>query len=394
MFDNFGAGELFMLAVFALLFFGPERLPQMGAKLGQWLGKLTQQSKLFMNQWREEALVIHEAVEEVRGIRDEIAATQRQLADTMKSAQSDVNQSLDEVKGALGGSNATLESLAAAAKDQERTRQLEQAAPKAHGEQEAIEKTQAILANVQAQLTGAQIPAGTEHPQEPSPTLEPQQLDPLAQLERAKMEWRDRLAATPPAQNVLGSRVVQEPTASKPKGPTASERTAQVMERMRRQMAGEPVDDLETLVAPPPLEPTAALTPQEPPIQTQPAAPSEPTAPAGVQDPAGVEQAPEDEWTRTRNLILEGMKGKTGPVQIKSASAPPEAAPKKEAVRLPEIATVVSDNGTQTKIVELNGQVASLQDEIQSLRKALEALRAEMLLKTALPTRAPTRIEE
>ena len=40
MLDNFGMGEFLMLALFALLFFGPERLPQIGAQLGKWLSKL------------------------------------------------------------------------------------------------------------------------------------------------------------------------------------------------------------------------------------------------------------------------------------------------------------------------------------------------------------------
>ena len=50
MLDNFGMGEFFVLALFALLFFGPERLPQIGAQLGRWLSKLTGYSRAFMTQ--------------------------------------------------------------------------------------------------------------------------------------------------------------------------------------------------------------------------------------------------------------------------------------------------------------------------------------------------------
>ncbi len=110
MFDNFGLSEFITLAIFALLFFGPERLPQMGAKLGQWLAKLTKQSRTFMYQWQEEALVIYDAVEEVRGIRDEIVAARNELAGTMSSAQSDITGSLDDVKGTLSGSQVSTSS--------------------------------------------------------------------------------------------------------------------------------------------------------------------------------------------------------------------------------------------------------------------------------------------
>lgn len=406
MFDNLGVGEFFMLAVFALLFFGPERLPQMGAKLGQWLGKLTQQSKLFMNQWREEALAIHDAVEEVRGIRDEIVAAQRQLAETMDSARGDITESLDEVKGTLGGSKTSLASLAVAAKAEERARQIEAEEKKAHGEQEAIEKTQAILANVQAQLADARPTAGVESLQEPPPIVQPpsseakEELDPLAQLEQAQAAWRETLASparskeTPrpyeaqeptvepptrsiPVLNTSGSRAVQDPGASKPKGPSATERTAQVMERMRRQLAGEAVEDLEALVA------SSLPTPSESPEQ------SVSSTPAKLPDAGKAE----DEWTRNYNLIQEALKGKPKEPQSPPSGTLAAQPPASEMTAEKTPSPVPTDNGTQARIVELNGQVASLQNEIQSLKKALESLRAEMLLKTALSVQPSARID-
>ncbi len=368
MFDNLGMGEFLVLAFFALLFFGPERLPQMAAKLGEWLGKLTYQSKLFMNQWREEALVIHDAVEEVRGIRDEIMAAQRQLTDTMNSARGDIDESLSEVKETVGGSRASIESLAAAAKEEERQRALQSLDQKARGEEEAIEQTQAILARAQAQLTDDPLADGAGIPQEPFQTQTPAaieataqaELDPRAQIEQATAAWRETLAAParpqetpapveaqpPVAEQRVKSGVlpgafvaqsVHDPNANRSHGLSAAERSAQIMERMRRQMAGEPVDDLESLLTPPPA----------PEAEGQPAAPDQ----------------QEDEWTRNRNLIHEALRGK----------------PKEAPVVVPG-----ADNGTQLKIGELDGQVASLQNEIQVLKKALESLRAEMLLKTAL----------
>jgi len=101
MFDNFGLGEFFFLALLALLFFGPERLPQIGARLGRWVGNLTQYSKAFMTEWREEALAIHDAVEEVKGIRDEIVAAQREISGTLDTAREDMVDGLDAAKEAV-----------------------------------------------------------------------------------------------------------------------------------------------------------------------------------------------------------------------------------------------------------------------------------------------------
>jgi Sec-independent protein translocase protein TatA len=101
MFDNFGLGEFFFLALLALLFFGPERLPQIGARLGRWVGNMTQYSKAFMTEWREEALAIHDAVEEVKGIRDEIVAAQREISGTLDTARGDMVEGLDAAKEAV-----------------------------------------------------------------------------------------------------------------------------------------------------------------------------------------------------------------------------------------------------------------------------------------------------
>jgi sec-independent protein translocase protein TatA len=94
MLDNLGFGEIAMLALMALLFFGPERLPQIGARIGRWIATLTQSSKAFMNEWRDEALVVYEAVEEVKGIRDEIIAARAEIAGTVTTARDDVGEAL------------------------------------------------------------------------------------------------------------------------------------------------------------------------------------------------------------------------------------------------------------------------------------------------------------
>lgn len=94
MFDNLGLGELFFLALLALFFFSPERLPQVGAQIGRWMASLTKHSTAFMNEWREEALAVHDAVQEVKGIRDEIAAARAEIAGTLHTARSDMSEAV------------------------------------------------------------------------------------------------------------------------------------------------------------------------------------------------------------------------------------------------------------------------------------------------------------
>lgn len=424
MFDNLGLGEFLTLAILALLFFGPERLPQMGAKFGQWVGKLTYQSKLFMNQWREEALAIHEAVEEVRVIRDEIAAAQRQIAETMRAAQNDVSESLEDVKQTVSGSRMSLEELAAAAKEEEHKRQLQEAERKAQGELLAIEKTQAILAEAKARL--AATPSAGESSsavyvaerqvverqvveQQTPPSSEP---DPLAQLEHAKAEWRKTLAGStqatetspvlptatqtePPPKAVgetvsvptlAGPRVVQPPTAEKPQVSTAFDRTAQVMERMRRQLAGEPVEDLETLVTPPstPAAPVQVETPATETSSLETSSPETSSPETPLQPQAPQTQEAEDEWTRIHNLIQDELKPKKErPPRYATQTA---GAPSGETTQAVAPTGSAVDAVSPARVDELKQQVASLQEEIKSLKKAIEALRAEMLLKTALTT--------
>lgn len=95
MLDNLGFGEIFFLGLLLFLFFGPERLPQMGARLGRWVSNLTRYSGAFMDEWREEALAVHDAMEQVRGMRDEIAAARAEIAGTLYEARDDLGGAVE-----------------------------------------------------------------------------------------------------------------------------------------------------------------------------------------------------------------------------------------------------------------------------------------------------------
>ena len=166
MFDNFGLGEFFFLALLALLFFGPERLPQIGAKLGRWVGKLTQYSKAFMNEWREEALVIHDAVAEVKGIRDEIVAAQAEISSTLETARGDMQEGVDVAKDAVTGARTDVvqriqNQRRQAAADFERIDDEDPGVRSSAGpDGEAIDKTQAILDDLETKRREAELAEG------------------------------------------------------------------------------------------------------------------------------------------------------------------------------------------------------------------------------------------
>jgi Sec-independent protein translocase protein TatA len=155
-------GEFLMLALFALLFFGPERLPQIGARLGRWLSQLTQASKAFMTQWTEEAAAIQDAVNEVRGIRDEIRAAQAEISGSLNVARQEISETINEARGTVREAAVTPQGILAAgtsagdatvdtsvpprlATPEETEQATTVAATRSSDEGEALSKTQDVL---------------------------------------------------------------------------------------------------------------------------------------------------------------------------------------------------------------------------------------------------------
>jgi len=154
MLDNLGLGEFFLLALLALVFFGPERLPQIGARLGRWIRSLTQYSSAFLNEWRDEALAIHDAVQEVKGIRDEIVAARSEIASTLETARTDLGDAVSgarlDVQQQVQRSTQILPDAAASSAVSE--------APDEAGEDAAIARTQEILDGLLAQRAPTEAP--------------------------------------------------------------------------------------------------------------------------------------------------------------------------------------------------------------------------------------------
>jgi sec-independent protein translocase protein TatB len=108
MLHNLGLSEFLVLATLALLFFGPERLPQIAAQIGRWLARLRQYSRAFMTEWSDESLVLREAMAEVKSIRDEILAAQTELATTLDSVRRDAEEGVHVAQEALSAAQIDL----------------------------------------------------------------------------------------------------------------------------------------------------------------------------------------------------------------------------------------------------------------------------------------------
>ncbi|MBN1640081.1 MAG: hypothetical protein JXA09_02505, partial [Anaerolineae bacterium] len=299
MFDNFGLGEFFFLAVLALLFFGPERLPQMGARLGRWVSRMTQYSKAFMTEWREEALAIHDAVAEVKGIRDEIVAAQAEISSTLQTARGDMNEGLEAAKEAVSGATRDVTDRMrlqqeTAAQDLERAaRERDGTAREAgDGEAEAIAKTQQILADLQ-QKRGAGTPdqAATAAPAE---SAEPEATEPAP----ADEEWESV------------RRLIEESLQPRPR---ADAQPAAVPEPAAMP---EPAAAPEAAAMPEP-----AATP-EPGVASEPVAASEPAATAQPEPPK------ESAFDRTQKILDGLMARRAGGerAEAKPAASGPSAA--------------------------------------------------------------------
>ena len=194
MLDNLGLGEFFFLALLALLFFGPERLPQIGARLGRWIRSLTQYSSAFLNEWRDEALVVHDAVQEVKGIRDEIVAARSEIVDTLGTARTDLG---DAVSGARLDVQQQIQRSTQILPDN--TEPPDQA-----GEDVAVAKTQEILDGLlskrgpteEASQTVAKHTAAQGEQQPPAPPPQPVRRPRSAPIQPADIdELREQVAS-------------------------------------------------------------------------------------------------------------------------------------------------------------------------------------------------------
>jgi Sec-independent protein translocase protein TatA len=406
MFDNFGLGEFFFLALLALLFFGPERLPQIGARLGRWVGNLTQYSKAFMTEWREEALAIHDAVEEVKGIRDEIVAAQREISGTLDTAREDMVDGIDAAKEAVSDATTDVRTRI----QQQRVRAVQDfdqlgdgesgtdssaSVSGASGTDAAISRTQQVLADLEKSRVAsvaAAPPEGTS-----AEVVAPEAVTP---------EATNGDAAVGAA---AGAQAGDSEAAAMTPGDEEWERTRRAIEegmkpkRPKEAEAGEPA-----------AQGAAAAVPGS----ARTAASSDPTAQGSpAQGHAAPEKAPEppkeSAFDRTQQ-VLENLRKRRAGVTEESLSAPEaaqvdtEPAPEAEAESTPPPPKETAFDRTQqvlqnlkkkrqtraeeTAAVQLpsvnRDDFARLSNEVLQLREQMEALRNEMRALQALASQA------
>jgi Sec-independent protein translocase protein TatA/outer membrane murein-binding lipoprotein Lpp len=388
MLDNFGLGEFFFLAMLALLFFGPERLPQIGARLGRWVGSLTQYSKTFLTEWREEALAIHDAVEEVKGIRDEIVAARAELSSTLDIARDDLTEGVDAAKEAISGATRdvtqrieTQRQQATSDLDQMAKEEKGEVTPDGSGEREAIERTQQILDTlIKKRDEAGDDGTGDETAPEQVRELLPEE-DEWERNRRfieEEMAWKRETdlprSAYYPGKEETEKAEVPESAASKsettvsqaesvteqedteaedtPEQPkeTPFERTQRILEDLRRKRAGEIVEE--------PEPPSEELVEEGQPVATE----------SEEEEPARTKQA--TAFDRTQEILQDLMKKRGGAQAIEEPAGAVGAAASATAGAL-EAPSI-----DPAEFERLSTQVTQLRDEMAALRQELQALRA------------------
>jgi TatA/E family protein of Tat protein translocase len=78
---NLGAGEIVLLAIIALLLFGPKRLPEVGRQVGRALAEIRRVSREFEREVREVA----EPFE--REVRDAVEPVEREVRELEREAR-------------------------------------------------------------------------------------------------------------------------------------------------------------------------------------------------------------------------------------------------------------------------------------------------------------------
>lgn len=89
---NLGAGEILLLAVLALLLFGPKRLPEVGRQVGRALAEIRRVSREFEREVRD---VAEPFEREVRGVTDPFT---KELRDSAEPFEREVRELEEEAR--------------------------------------------------------------------------------------------------------------------------------------------------------------------------------------------------------------------------------------------------------------------------------------------------------
>jgi len=97
---NFTLSEILTIALVILIVFGPQRLPEMAQKAGQWVRKgrtmITDLRQEFEGEWGEVTQPLKEVTMEVKGIKDDMGTSLASLTDDVTQAKKDLEEKLAE----------------------------------------------------------------------------------------------------------------------------------------------------------------------------------------------------------------------------------------------------------------------------------------------------------
>lgn len=86
---NIGVTELIIILALALLVVGPEKLPELGQKLGQAVKSLRQKQEALMNQLGPEVQVVKQVVQELRDVTGKATSTQHDALRALQQIAAD-----------------------------------------------------------------------------------------------------------------------------------------------------------------------------------------------------------------------------------------------------------------------------------------------------------------
>lgn len=102
MFDSISFSEIFTILIVVIIVFGPNRLPEMMRKLGQWTARARTSVETLRSELGSDYKDVIDPIKEVRsdlrGIRRELSDTARSVVSEVDAATKDVRDSVDVKK--------------------------------------------------------------------------------------------------------------------------------------------------------------------------------------------------------------------------------------------------------------------------------------------------------
>jgi len=83
MFGSVGGPEFLLIAVLALLLFGPRKLPQIGRSIGRAMAEFRGATQEFKNSLQREV-----ELEELRGVKNDLDSVSREITETVRETTS------------------------------------------------------------------------------------------------------------------------------------------------------------------------------------------------------------------------------------------------------------------------------------------------------------------